>query len=244
MGFGCKESQFFGASDILKNLDQSSPSSAFFIDLKESNYLPLYSLSNSWGIYCVVTTGLLKGYIVFISTKGHGDELAFPSVSSLIDYIVLTFENYEMQEEMFFEGYTHYKRTNVRSQEEISLGKRLIVSEDDSNWIYAAYLLSDKEAEEWLKLLDTEHFLRREVIERLNHIGTDEARTILSIDRGQYDEFANLLVDKLKNRGVESEYYDGNYLKVKGHHFILDYLYYKRNKESLDQASEWITSRI
>ena len=147
-------------------------------DVLEIGLVPVFSLSNSWGTYCVSAQEPLSPRIVFISGKGFANKTTFENFDQLTQWISKSFVKFERLEYMHHEEDSFYETTIDRNPTDALCAERLIEESDEEKLFFAIHLLRDSDASLWKRLLESgEHTV--DTIDRLKRIGTPRAQQIL-----------------------------------------------------------------
>ena len=147
-------------------------------DVFEIGLVPIFSLSNSWGTYCVSAREPLSPRVVFVSGKGMANKTTFEDFDQLTHWISTSFAKHERLEDMHHEEDSFYETTIVRNPADTLCAERLIEESDEEQLFFAIHLLDDSNPSLWRQLLESsEHTV--DTIERLERIGTPKAQEIL-----------------------------------------------------------------
>ena len=124
---------------------------------------------------------------------------------------------------------------------------RILLASDGSGeeWNYAAQLLDEGNLYEWARLLETEHFVRRDVLARLRQLQSPAIRELLSQDRHAFVEFARQVAEAARDSGLKvGERRDG-VLRVEGSWMNLDAFYHRRRiPDAMPRMMAWFQDLI
>jgi len=119
---------------------------------------------------------------------------------------------------------------------------RVLLGSDGSReeWNYAAQLLDEGNLAEWEQLLETEHFVRRDVLARMRQLQSPAIRELLARDHHAFGEFARTVVEAARDSGMKvGERRDG-VLRVEGSWMNLDAFYHRRRiPDAMPRMMAW-----
>ena len=100
---------------------------------------------------------------------------------------------------------------------------------EHEEWNYAAQLLDEGNLEGWARLLETDHFVRRDVVARMRKLHSPVIRELLARDQRAFDEFARRVADAARNDGLKVGEQRNGVLRVNGSWMNLDGFFYRRS---------------
>ncbi|HVT79096.1 MAG TPA: hypothetical protein VHM90_00450 [Phycisphaerae bacterium] len=135
-----------------------------------------------------------------------------------------------------------YAPEGTRSEEDQDVGKALLAMEHKGHiWNFAAQLLDASNIEEWSRLLETDHFVRRDVRARLQRISSPAIRELLNRDAREFTEF----VDRVSHAAKEARLNVGKRgettLQIGNKHYNMEVFFHRRNiPNALPRIILWI----
>jgi len=100
---------------------------------------------------------------------------------------------------------------------------------EHEEWNYATQLLDESNLEGWARLLETDHFVRRDVVARMRKLHSPVIRELLARDQRAFDEFARRVADAARNDGLKVGEQRNGVLRVNGSWMNLDGFFYRRS---------------
>jgi len=119
---------------------------------------------------------------------------------------------------------------------------RLLLGSDGSReeWNYATQLLDEGNLAEWEQLLETEHFVRRDVLARMRQLQSPAIRELLARDRHAFGEFALDVAEAARDIGMKVGERREGVLRVEGSWMNLDAFYHRRRiPDALPRMMAW-----
>jgi len=119
---------------------------------------------------------------------------------------------------------------------------RLLLATDGEHeeWNYAAQLLDEGNLEGWARLLETDHFVRRDVVARMRKLHSPVIRELLARDQRAFDEFARRVADAARNDGLKVGEQRNGVLRVNGSWMNLDGFFYRRSiPDAMPRMMAW-----
>jgi hypothetical protein len=90
-------------------------------------------------------------------------------------------------------------------------------------------LLDASNLPEWAKLLETDHFVRRDVRARMQKMSSPAIRELLRKDEAAFEAFATLAADVARRAGLEVGRRQDDALQVGGKWMSLEGFFHRRN---------------
>jgi hypothetical protein len=114
----------------------------------------------------------------------------------------------------------------------------------DEHLVQAVALLDASRIDVWARLLETQHFVRREVKARLQHLLEPRIVELLANDTAAFEQFAELAIRAARSAGLSVERRKGDALRANGKWYNLDALFHRRNvPDAFDKLSAWFAAR-
>jgi hypothetical protein len=124
---------------------------------------------------------------------------------------------------------------------------RLLLATDGEHgeWNYATQLLDESNLEGWARLLETDHFVRRDVVARMRKLHSPFIRELLARDQHAFDEFARRVADAARNDGLKVGEQRNGVLRVNGSWMNLDGFFYRRSiPEAMPRMMAWFQDLV
>ncbi len=110
----------------------------------------------------------------------------------------------------------------------------------NGEWNYAIQLLDATNLAEWERVLETDHFVRRDAVARMREISSPEIQTLLSRDRQAFAGFVREVVKAARAAGLPVGEQRADVLNVGGHWMNLDAFFHRRNiPDALPRLVAW-----
>jgi len=111
---------------------------------------------------------------------------------------------------------------------------------EHEEWNYATQLLDESNLEGWSRLLETDHFVRRDVVARMRKLHSPVIRELLARDQRAFDEFARRVADAARNDGLKVGEQRNGVLRVNGSWMNLDGFFYRRSiPDAMPRMMAW-----
>jgi len=111
---------------------------------------------------------------------------------------------------------------------------------EHEEWNYATQLLDESNLEGWARLLETDHFVRRDVVARMRKLHSPVIRELLARDQRAFDEFARRVADAARNDGLKVGEQRNGVLRVNGSWMNLDGFFYRRSiPDAMPRMMAW-----
>lgn len=133
-----------------------------------------------------------------------------------------------------------------RTPQDRAAARALMVTDGKHfEWNYAVQLLDAKDLAEWAVLLETHHFVRRDVVARMKLMTAPEIQGLLRRDLGTFEQFAVDLSRVAREAGLKVGRRRENNLQVGGIWIMLDGFFYRRRIPSaFPRMLAWIEDLI
>ena len=116
---------------------------------------------------------------------------------------------------------------------------------EHEEWNYATQLLDESNLEGWARLLETDHFVRRDVVARMRKLHSPVIRDLLARDQDAFDEFARRVADAARNDGLKVGERRNGVLRVNGSWMNLDGFFYRRSiPEAMPRMMAWFQDLV
>ena len=203
-------------------------------------FLPVFD--NHHSDYLVI---LLRGPAAFrVAMLPHddGSYLRFRSFQSLGSKLLQAMESEAAADEFLYERRTgDYADNAPRTGEDDIAGKALLATDGrNEEWNHAAQLLAPDSIDEWRRLLDTEHFVRQDVLRRLRSMNDPRIHELLKQDRQEFEAFVDAVKIEALARGHVVGDSQRDVLQVNGSWYQMETFFYRRNiPNALPRLMDW-----
>jgi hypothetical protein len=133
-----------------------------------------------------------------------------------------------------------------RPQTDQDTARALMATDGTSGeWNYAGQLLDASNLAEWARLLETEHFVRRNIVARMRQMRAPAIRELLNRDRLAFDAFARAVADTARSAGLTVGEQRQDVLQVGGHWMNLEGFFHRRNiPDAMPRMIAWFQDLI
>lgn len=124
---------------------------------------------------------------------------------------------------------------------------RLLMATDGKHeeWNYAVQLLEESNLDEWARLLETDHFVRRDALARLRQMQSLQIRQLLQRDRRAFAAFAKAAGDAARRAGLNVGQQNGSVLHVGRCCIQLERFFYRRNiPDAMRRLVAWLEDAV
>jgi hypothetical protein len=112
-------------------------------------------------------------------------------------------------------------------------------------WNYAARLLDASNLAEWARLLETDHFVRRDVRARLEKMSSPAVRELLRKDERALEAFAATFTEVVRGAGLGVGERNGRSVRVGGAWYDLEAFFHRRNiPDAMPRMLAWIKDQL
>jgi hypothetical protein len=240
-GLGPFEGEVLGAGQVLALLD-AHPSWAEET-LLEPGRLPVLSDGHSNYISLHVKPPLAPR----LSSVPHdaAPELVYRDLRSLIAHLPSAFESGETAD-YYFQGAPEgdYAPALPRTPADQQAAEVLLQGGGEEQLIQAIALLDTKQTDIWARLLESDHFVRREAMARLSSLTEPNIVELLKRDAAAFADFVEFAKRAVQNAGLSVEREKDLTLRVNGRWYNLDGLFYRRTiPDAFAKLSAWFADR-
>lgn len=145
----------------------------------------------------------------------------------------------------FYNAEGEYGPDAPRPIEDQQVAKVLMSSGEDEEWNYAVQLLDATNLDEWARVLETDHVVRRDARARMQQMSSPEIRALLAKDSEAFEAFVTMAADAVARSGLRLDRRDGDSLRVGGHWMNLDAFFHRRNiPDALSRMVSWFEDVI
>jgi hypothetical protein len=242
------DAELLGPAAVLALMDMADPESTSGRDL----WIAL--LDDHQSDYMVTPLrGPVCPRVVHASHDGFGVRPRYYSVDSflhgLIDLLDLASKEPDSitANGYFGDEWCEFAPDRPRSVEDRAAAKEILEAPNvDDSWVMAVYLLDASDLDVWKQLLETDHFVRRSVLERLRAINSPDVRELLSSDAKAFEAFGQSMLAALKDRGFPAVMVDSEYIRTgRGGGWRVESFFYRRNiPDAMNRLVLWIEDQL
>jgi len=116
---------------------------------------------------------------------------------------------------------------------------------EHEEWNYATQLLDESNLEGWAQLLETDHFVRRDVVARMRKLHSPVIRELLARDQRAFDEFAQRVAAAARKDGLKVGEQRNGVLRVNGSWMNLDGFFHRRSiPDAMPRMMAWFQDLV
>jgi hypothetical protein len=237
-GLGQFEGELLGASALSK-----LPDGEWLTLLKERGLLPVLHDGQSNHLVLHVTRPLSQR-ITYLP-HDDGPRLMYRDLPSLLGELPQAFATGETADE-YFAGTAQgdYAPDAPRSAADRADAELLSRCDTEVELVQAVALLDASQTEAWARLLETQHFVRREARARMECLPEPAIVELLARDAAAFAEFAQFARRAAESAGLTVQGVQGESLRIDGRSYNLDALFYRRNiPDAFSKLSDWFADR-
>ena len=159
-----------------------------------------------------------------------GSRLIYRDFESCVADLLRAMDSDDTADMYLYEAQGDYAPDAPRPEEDQEAARELMCTEgEQEEWNYAAQLLDASNLREWVRLLETDHFLRRDVRARMRKMASPAIRELLRKDERAFEDFASLTAAAARQAGLTVGDRHNDVLRVGGKWMNLDALFHRRN---------------
>jgi hypothetical protein len=160
---------------------------------RQSNYLAL------------AMDGLRAPRVIHIP-HDDGPRLLFNGTESCVDALLACLESGESLDLFLSETHGDYGPDTRRSERDQQAARALLLTDGENNeWNFATQLLDETNLAEFARLLETDHFVRRDVRARMDAMASPAIRELRAADRKSFAQFSDNLATSAQAAGLRVE---------------------------------------
>ncbi|MBN9521298.1 hypothetical protein J0H58_22720 [bacterium] len=221
--------------------------------------LAAFEKGNSWGDYLVehgivpVLDDHQSNYLVVVVRDPlaprvvllpHDDNtfwVRYRTLDGFAAALLQAFDAGESADRFFFETVGDYAPDAPRPSVDHEAARALLATAGaNGEWNYAIQLLDATNLAEWERVLETDHFVRRDAVARMRGMSSPEVQALLSRDRRAFAAFAREVVKAARAAGLPVGEHADDVLNVGGKWMNLDTFFHRRNiPDALPRLVAW-----
>jgi hypothetical protein len=135
-----------------------------------------------------------------------------------------------------------YRQNGLRTEDDHAAARVLLKTDgEDGEWNFASQLLDESNLVEWAQLLETNHFIRRDVTIRLKSMTSTAIRELLQRDQIEFEKFVATFIEAAREAGFAVAERRGTVLNVAGKWCELEGFFYRRNApDAMRRIIDWL----
>ena len=196
-------------------------------ELVDQGFLPV--LDDHQSNYLAV---LVRGSLAFrVAYLPHDDggRLIYRDIASFLRALIEALSGDELACFVFHDTQGDYPPDAPRDQADQSAARALMATDGTrGEWNYAVQLLDASNLAEWSALLETDHFVRRDVVARMEKMTDPAILALLRRDRVTFEEFATKTAEAAREAGFEVGPRERGALQVGGKWMNLEGFFHRR----------------
>ncbi|MGH7171980.1 MAG: hypothetical protein ACRELG_17030 [Gemmataceae bacterium] len=213
-----------GATEILQLIDEGAWSDPFV----EGGFIPV--LDDHQSNYLVVIIYAPLAPRIAYLPHDDGGRLLYRDLDGFAKALLKALDAGESADLFFHETQGDYPPDAPRSRTDQDAARALLATDGTrEEWNYATQLLDASNLAEWAKLLETDHFVRRDVIARMQQMHAPAIRELLRRDRLSFDAFARATAEAARRAGLKVGERRQAVLQIGGKWMNLESFFHRRN---------------
>jgi hypothetical protein len=187
-----------GPTEILQLIDDG----AWGDHLLERGFVPV--LDDHQSNYLAVIVHAPLAYRVAHLPHDDGSRMLYRGLNDFAKALLHALDAGESADLFFHETQGDYAHNAPRPQSDQDAARALMATDGThEEWNYAAQLLDASNLAEWAKLLETDHFVRRDVVARLRQMQSPAVQELLKRDQVAFDAFAHEAAEAARKVGLK-----------------------------------------
>jgi hypothetical protein len=230
------DAHLVGPSEVLKTVAGS--------DWLSFGWLPLLNdhQSNYLILYCHEPLRFRVGYL-----PHDGDRrLLYRTLDAFLLDLLRALDQDESADSFFRETAGEYGQDSPRSPEDHQAARDLLKTPNENGeWNDAVQLLDESNIEEWTKLLETDHFVRRDVRARMKSRSSPAIRDLLKHDAAAFRQFTDDLVAAVRQAGLDVGQQREGTVQIGGKWYDADFFFHRRRiPDAMPRLVMWIQDQL
>jgi len=229
------DAHILGADEVLRLVEKEHWPRA----LKARGFVPL--LNDHQANYLAVLVREPLAFRVAHVPHDDGSRLVYRELESCARALLEALAAGESADMFFHDTDGDYTADAPRTPTDQQAARSLLATDGEhEEWNYATQLLDESNLEGWSRLLETDHFVRRDVVARMRKLHSPVIRELLARDQRAFDEFARRVADAARNDGLKVGEQRNGVLRVNGSWMNLDGFFYRRSiPDAMPRMMAW-----
>ncbi|MEM7011360.1 MAG: SMI1/KNR4 family protein [Verrucomicrobiota bacterium] len=230
-----------GSVEVLEGLESSRIAKSWQKFQREQGAVPIfYDRESNYLMFCLKPP--LAPHVLWVP-HDDGPRLMFRNLESCVTALTEPVRSGGNLSSFLHETHGDYPPSGPRPVEDQEAARQLLETDGENNeWNYAIQLLDATNLPEWERVLNTNHFIRRDARDRMDAMMDDPGiREVRERDQAAFQDFANAVRSHLSGQGMEvGELREGT-LNVVGKWFLLESFFFRRDiPNAMDRLAKWI----
>jgi len=234
------DAHILGADEVLRLVEKEHWPRA----LTARGFVPL--LNDHQANYLAVLVREPLAFRVAHVPHDDGSRLVYRELESCARALLEALSDGESADMFFHDTDGDYTADAPRTPADQQAARLLLATDGEhEEWNYATQLLDEGNLEGWARLLETDHFVRRDVVARMRKLHSPVIRELLARDQRAFDEFARRVADAARNDGLKVGEQRNGVLRVNGSWMNLDGFFYRRSiPEAMPRMMAWFQDLV
>lgn len=175
-----------------------------------------------------------------------GGRLLYRDVDSFLRALSEALDRDESAGLFFHDTQGDYPADSPRTRADQSAARALMATDGARDeWNYAAQLLDASNLAEWATLLETDHFVRRDVVARMEKMTDPAIRELLRRDRAAFEDFAARTAEAAREASLDVGRRQRDALQVGGKWMNLESFFHRRRiPDAVPRMIAWFEDLI
>lgn len=192
---------------------------------------------------------IVKGPLAYrVAHLPHDDagRLLYRDLDPFLGALLHALDQDETADTFFRRTHGDYSPDAPRTREDRAAARALMATDGERDeWNYAAQLLDAEDVAEWATLLETDHFVRRDVVARMEQMTAPAIRELLRRDQAAFEEFAAEVAEAAREAGFEVGRRQRDALQVGGKWMNLECFFHRRRiPDAIPRMLAWFGDLI
>lgn len=212
-----------GPSELLHILKEN-----VWFDLSQRGLLPILDDHQS-NFLAVFLRGPRTFRVAFLP-HDDGSRLIHRNVESSFRALIHCANEGVSADSYFREAQGDYLPDQPRPQDDQEAAKELIAAPHEiDEWNHAVQMLDSSNIAEWQRLLETDHFVRRDARERMGKMSSAAIQVLLADDEKAFKAFVSQAAEAARQAGLKVGRQEGDVLQVGGIWMSMEAFFHRRN---------------
>ena len=239
VAFDSLDAHLLGPSEVILMIEEQ----AWLPGLVAQGFLPVFDDHQS--NYVAVLVGGPLAFRVAYLPHDEGSRLLYRDIDSFLQALIeaLNGDALPAATSTIRKATTHPTPLETRR----TSAPRALMATDGTRdeWNYASQLLDASNPAEWAMLLETDHFVRRDVVARMEKMTDPAMRELLRRDRAAFEEFATRAAEAAREAGLKVGRREQGALQVGGKWINLEVFFHRRRiPDAIPRMLAWFEDLI
>jgi hypothetical protein len=212
-----------GPSEVLQALEENA-----WFDLSQRGLLPILDDHQS-NVLAVFVRGP-RAFRVAHLPHDDGSRLIYRDVESSFRALIDCANHGDSADSYFYEAQGDYPPDQPRPEDDQEAAKELIAGPHElDEWNHAVQLLDAGNIAEWRRLLETDHFVRRDARERMGKMSSASIKALLAEDQKAFESFVSQAAEAARQAGLKVGRQERDVLQVGGKWMSMEGFFHRRH---------------